>query len=193
MPNTLPQSVRAKIKKAVYEKADEFGYMECGRPESGKFIDTLVEDPEIGLILMEYLPKEKVRTYIKDGVLNAYTKHLTNMALSKASPEKAIKDIFNEHSSIIYTGKGKQSGLFILSSESGKIYVVSGGTALKWETALRRALDIIANNPNLTIEGKSPLICLKLSLVGQALTEADKKHITTALGALGVKAVFCGS
>lgn len=193
MANTLPKNVQTRIRKAVYKKADEFGYMRCGRVESGKFIDTLVEDPEVGCVLVEYLPKERVRTYIKDGILNAYTKSLTKKALATSSPEKTVSDVFCENATIIQNGKGKQSGLFVLRSESGKIYVVSGGTVLKWETALRKALDVIANEPNLTIDNRSPLICLKLSLEGQALTEADKKHISAALEAVGVKAVFCSA
>lgn len=193
MANALPKPVQAKIRRAVFKKADEYGYVHCGRIESGRFIDMLVEDPEIGKVLIQYMPKERVRTYIKDGVLNAYTKSLTKKALAAFTPEKAISIVYEETAYVIQTGKGKQSGLFVLRSEEGKIYVVSGGTVLKWETALRKALEIIANEPTLTIDGKSPLICLKLSLGGQELTEADKKHITTALGAVGVKAVFCNT
>ena len=193
MANTLPKSIQSKIKEAVSKKADKFGYMKCGRIESGKFLDALVEDPEVGRILIEYMSKERVRTYIKDGVLNAYTKKLTKKALAASTPEETIRDTYGEVAYIIQEGKGKQSGLFVLRSESGIIYVLSGGTVLKWETALRKALDIISNEPSLTIKNKSPLICLKLSLEGQSLTEADKKHIITALGVVGIKAVFCGA
>lgn len=49
------------------------------------------------------------------------------------------------------------------------------------------------NEPNLTIDEKVPSLCLKLSLAGQSLTDADKKLIRTALAAAGVKATFCGS
>ena len=193
MANSLPKPVQAKIKKVVYKKADDFGYMECGRIESGRFLDMLVDDEEVGKVIIEYMPKERVRTYIKDGVLNAYTKAATKKALAASTPENVIKNVFNETASVIQKGKGKQSGLSVLRAESGNIYVVSGGTVLKWETALRKALEIIANEPNLTINGKAPSICLKLSLTGQSLTEADKTHISTAVGAVGVKAVFCNA
>ena len=165
--------------------------MECGRIESGRFLDMLVDDPDVGKIIIEYMPKERVRTYIKDGVLNSYTKAATKKALAASTPENVIKTTYNELAAVIQEGKGKQSGLFVLRAESGHIYVVSGGTVLKWETALRKALEIIANEPNLTIDGKAPSICLKLSLTGQSLTEADKTHIIAAVGAVGVKAVFC--
>lgn len=191
MANALPKNIQAKVKRIVYKKAEEFGYMECSRIDSGRFLDSLVDDPEVGKVIAEYKPKERVRTYIKDGILNAYTKEATKKTLAASSPENVVKVVFNETASTIQKGTGKQSGLFVLRSESGNIYVVSGGTVLKWETALRKALEIIANEPNLTIDGKAPSICLKLSLTGQSLTEADKTHISTAVGAVGVKSVFC--
>ena len=191
MANALPKNIQAKVKRAVYKKADEFGYMECGRIESGRFLDILVDDPDVGKIIIEYMPKERVRTYIKDGILNAYTKTATKRALAGSTPANTIQTVFNETASVIQEGKGKQSGLFVLRSESGNIYVVSGGTVLKWETALRKALEIIANEPNLTLNGIAPSICLKLSVAGQSLTEADKVHIIAAVGAVGVRAVFC--
>lgn len=191
MSKAVPKNVKDKIVRAVHKKADDFGYMECSRVESGRFIDGLVDDCEVGGVLIEYLPKERVRTYIKDGILNAYAKKLTKKALSTSTPEITISQKFGENAFVIQKGKGKQSDLFVLRSESGTIYVLSGGTVLKWETALRKALDIIACEPNLTIEGRTPIVCLKLSLGGQTLTEADKRHIMTALDAVGVKAVFC--
>lgn len=193
MANSLPKAVQDKIRRVVYKKADEFGYMECGRSESGRFIDTLVENDEVGRVLIEYMPKERVRTYIKDAILNTYAKSLTKKALATSTPERTISDSFGEKACVIQKGKGKQSGLFVLRSEAGAIFVVSGGTVLKWETALRKALDVIANEPNLTIGGKSPSICLKLSMEGQALTTADKTHISAALGAVGVRAIFCST
>lgn len=193
MANALPKNIQAKVKRAVYKKADEFGYMKCSRIESGRFLDILVDDPEVGRVIIEYMPKERVRTYIKDGILNAYAKAATKKALAVSTPENVIKNVFNETASVIQEGKGKQSGLFVLRGDSKRIYVVSGGTVLKWETALRKALEIIANEPNLTTNSKAPSICLKLSLTGQSLTEADKAHIITAVGAVGVKAVFCNA
>ena len=192
MAITLPTKIQKEIKKTVYEKADEIRYLECGRIRSGEFLDLLVTDPKVGCILIEYMPKERVRTYIKDGILNAYTKEATKRALNESTPASTIKQIFHEDAFVIQEGKGKQKDLFVLRSTSGKIYVVSGGTVLKWETALRKALEIIANEPNLVVDGKYPSVCLKLSMAGQALTESEKNHISTALSAVGVKAIFCG-
>ena len=89
----LPKNIQSQVKEAVFREADEFGYMASGRIESGQFIDTLVEDPEVGRVLIEYMPKERVRTYIKDGILNAYTKKATNKALETSTPENTIKEV----------------------------------------------------------------------------------------------------
>ena len=191
MSIALDKNVQKKVKRTVFKKADEFGYMKCSRVESGRFIDSLVDDPEVGKVLNEYMSKERVRTYIKDGILNAYTKATTKKALAAFPPESVVENNYNETAVVIQKGKGKQSRLFVLRAESGNIYVVSGGTVLKWETALRNALEIIANEPKLTIKGNAPSICLMLSLTCQCLTEADKNHIITAVGVVGVKVVFC--
>ena len=176
--NNMPKKVRDKIFKVVYKKADEFGYMECDRVQSGQFMDLLVDDPEVGLILIEYMPKERVRTYIKDTILNRYTKLVTNRALAAKSPETTIKEVYGVAANVIDNVTSKGNVLSILRSEEGNIYVVSSGTVLKWETTL-------------TVNDKAPYVCLKLSTPAQALTDADKKLIQSALGAVGVKAVFC--
>ena len=191
MANRLPKQARAKVIKLVYEKADEYAYMECDRVKNGQFMDMLVEDPDVGGLLRQYMPKERVRTYIKDTILNRYTKEATSRTLSSKTPEQIIKEEYGESSSVIQKVKGSAYDCHVLRSEAGNIFMVSEGTLLKWETALRKGLEIIANEPNLTIEGKVPSLCLKLSLAGQSPTDADKKLIRTALAAAGVKATFC--
>jgi hypothetical protein len=79
----------------------------------------------------------------------------------------------------------------ISRSEDGGIFVISDGTVLKWETALRKALEIIAREPSLIVNGKTPSICLLLAVINQDITEGEKKHIIAALDAMSVKARFC--
>ena len=81
-------------------------------------MDQLVDDPEVGRILVEYMAKERVRTYIKDGILNAYAKSLTKKALASSAPEKTIRDTFGEVASIIQEGKGKQNESYGANAET---------------------------------------------------------------------------
>jgi hypothetical protein len=191
MAMILPKKKAAQVKAKVYAKADKFGYSTRSRTENNQFLDSLVDDTEIGGVLREYLAKEKVRTYIKDGILNAYAKQFTKNALDEVSPTDTIQQMYGVSSSVILQCTGKDARVSVFRAEDGRIFVVSGGTVLKWETALRKALELIARKPGLTIDGKTPSICLHLVTTSNSLTVADKKHITTALGAVEVQAIFC--
>lgn len=191
MPKKLPSKKKTQIEALIYAKADDVGYRTLSRPESSQFLDSLVEDILIGGVLREYYPKENVRTYIKDGILNAYMKRFTNDALNEVSPTDTIQQIYGVSSSIIQQCTGKDVRVSVSRSDSGRIFVVSGGTVLKWETALRKALELIARETGLLVDGKTPEICLHLVATNNSLTVADKNHIITALGAVGVEAVFC--
>ncbi len=48
--------------------------MAMSRVDSGQFMDGLVKRKDIGGVLEGYIAKTQIRHYIKDGVLNRYTK-----------------------------------------------------------------------------------------------------------------------
>ena len=193
MATVLTADKKEKVKRAIFDKADRFGYASCGRNNSGRFMDELVDDPEVGGVLKEYMTKERIRTYIKDGVLNAYTKELARKVLRAASPTETIQQVYSVESSVIQKCKGKDTGVVVSRSENGRIFITSNGTVLKWETALRKALEIIAREPGLIVEGVTPTICLHLAVVSSDITGGEKQHIVDALNAISVKARFCGS
>lgn len=189
MARILPSDVEQRIKACIFEKADTFGYASRTRSDNSAFMDELVEDPEIGGVLREYYPGERVRTYIKDAVLNAYTKKKNNQILKAQNLDSILTCMYNE---VIETIQKVSTDTTLLKSRNGNLYVVGKGTILKWETALRRALDTIANCPNLILDGKYPKICLVLAVINGDITEADKRHIISALDAIGVRVYFCG-
>lgn len=186
----IPKEVRKKIFETVDQRANEFGYLRCDRAQSGRFMDLLVDDPDVGGLLNDYMPKSKVRTYIKDTILNRYKKMANSLALATMPAEIIIREVYGVAASFVCDIVSKGNVLSIFHSEES-YYVVSSGTVLKWETALRKALEIIASKQILTINGKTPFVCLKLSACSQAITDADKEFIQSALGSVGVKAVFC--
>lgn len=118
-------------------------------------------------------------------------KRFTKCALNGVSPTDTIQRIYGVPSFVIQQCTGKDSRVSVSRSDDGRIFVISGGTVLKWETALRKALELIAREAGLSVDGKTPEICLHLVATNNSLTVADKKHIKTALGAVGVAAVFC--
>mgnify|MGYP006864754778 CR=1 FL=1 len=73
----MPRKVMLEIRERIFEVLDEKEYMSTKRKRSGEIMDSLVSDPSIGARIAEYYGKERVRTYIKDAVLNRYTKERT--------------------------------------------------------------------------------------------------------------------
>jgi hypothetical protein len=189
MANILPKEKSTEIKKLVYSKADEHGLITHGRVENGNFIDTLVNDPEVGSVLLEYMEKGKIRTYIKDGILNAYTKSRKKEILERNSPINTIQKIYSKSVKIIQT----DNDVSVCLSDDSLLYIVSSGTYLKWETALRKALELIAREPNLIKNGKTPEICLQIVVLNLGITDGDKKLITDALNAINVTIMFCNA
>lgn len=183
----LPENVSSTLRKLIYERADCYGYAFSDRIASGKFMDSLVDDPDIGGVLGEYFPKERIRTYIKDSVLNAYMKKAQSRILSQMDPVDTIKRLYSANAELI----DSRNGSFICRSHNGDLYIITTGTYVKWETALRKALDIIACNPRLTQHGKTPFICLHIADLDNSITDGDKKHLFAALRAINVKARIC--
>lgn len=51
MAKKLPSEKAKRIKQLIFQRADEFGYATSGRIENGRFLDELVNDPDIGGVL----------------------------------------------------------------------------------------------------------------------------------------------
>jgi len=189
MAKALPKDVAAHIQESVFKKADEHCYASRGRVENGRFMDDLVDDPEIGGVIKEYVQGGKVRTYIKDGVLNAYTKQKTKQILSSHDPKQIICHTYGLEEAFIL----KKGDIVVCRSSNGRKFVIGSGTVLKWETALRKALEYIARTPGIQVEGRYPSICLQLAVINDDITEGDKTQISSALAAVGVKVYFCSA
>lgn len=190
MAKSLPTRIAKQIKEAVYKKADEHGYGSRTRADNSAFMDSLVADVEVGGVLKNYMDNAVIRTYIKDGILNAYAKQRGREILSAESATDTIQQLYNIDTAVIQKYKDNGKVVSVCRSDDGRLFVISEGTVLKWETALRKALDLIAREPGLIINGVTPAICLQLADVSASITDGDKKHIATALLAISVKARF---
>ena len=66
-----------EIRELVYQRLDSVNYLAQGRVENGKFMEQLAHDPVVGGRIAEYTGREKVKTYIKDALINRYAKERT--------------------------------------------------------------------------------------------------------------------
>ena len=177
----IPKKVMLEIRERVFSVLDQKEYMSTKRIHSGKIMDFLVSDPMIGARIAEYSGKERVRTYIKDALLNRYTKERTK---APADWTPFIKELFGAECSQVAT----LNGVRVFRSQDGTIFVGSHGRLLKWETALRKLLEYRAGNTKALVDhGKLVESCLILMSGGAPQTTADADLLRSALANINVK------
>ena len=99
-----------------------------------------------------------------------------------------IKKIYGQDSVLIEGEQGaKDSRLSLHRLANGEFLIVSSGTWLKWETALRKALEFIARAPGLPPASTNLNVLIILAPGGRTLTGGDKKLLNDALSFIGVK------
>ncbi|GIO03547.1 hypothetical protein J5TS2_42150 [Brevibacillus halotolerans] len=131
----LPDQVRAEIVEKVYSLADEECWLTNSRVENARFMDRLVADPLVGGVLQTFMSEEKIRTYIKDGILNQYAKK--KRAISDDDLLIKISDYYTDDCQLI---EKKTDVYYMQLSEQNQVLVCVKGTYVKWETALKKIL-----------------------------------------------------
>lgn len=188
MSRILPKDIQIKVKASVYRKADDFGYMHKSRIESGIFIYNLIKDREVGVILADYMSKDAIKTYIKDAILNRYMKDKKRMALP-SEPDKllpVVRALYQQDASLI----DGSNPAFLFRLDNNDLLLIAQGTLLKWETALRKALEFIARAPGLPPKDRTLHVVLNIAALGQPSTESDRELLRQALAYVGVRIVF---
>ncbi|NJD39228.1 MAG: hypothetical protein FIA89_13040 [Geobacter sp.] len=188
MAKVLPPDVQLKVKQAVYHKADDFGYMFKSRVESGVFMENLIKDREVGGVLSQYMAKDGLKTYIKDAILNRYMKDKKKKTLPSkpAGLLPMVKKLYHQDAHSIHAS----NSVFLFRLENNDVLLVAQGTLLKWETALRKALEFIEASPGLPPKEGVLHIVLNIASLGQPTTAADREHLMKALAYVGVNVHF---
>ena len=183
MPISLPENVREQIRERVYEKADEANYLAQSRADNGSFMNALVRNPEIGGVLRDYMPEGRIKTYIKDAVLNRYAKDKRAEALENYSPDILIAESFGN---AIEIEEADRVALYKSTERIASYCVIGTGSNDKWETALRHALVYVANLPEET-QRQDVRIALRCTSPRGKLSMSDKNQIKDALMKIGVE------
>lgn len=188
----IPEHVQRTIRQRVYAAADEADYLDSNRTDNAKLLERLCGDPQIGGVLRQYLSRERIRTYVKDAVLNRYAKE--RKASLRPTVEECAEFCSRRFAVADFTNvddEGKDIVLF--KSLASPFYaVVVHGTCLKWETALRKALLFVATKPFGIRSGNTVQIVLSLCSRGTSLTPSDRQVIDRALARAGAVAYLWG-
>ena len=190
MSTEIPQCVARKIKKVVFEAADGARYLGMARTDSGAFINGLVTRPDVGGEIIKYVSRDRVRHYIKDGILNRYSKDKTR----EATPDD-LKPIVKSTYGLDAEESHNEDKLRLYRSttpERANEYVVmSEGTVLKWEAALKRALLFISAKPFSKTASEIHTLLL-LFAQHKPVPPSDKKNLENALKRCGAKPYIFG-
>ena len=185
MASMVPKHIASDIKKKTFAILDERNYLGQSRKENGKLMAELVSMPEIGGVLAEYMAKSAIKTYIKDAIINAYSK----AAYAKSISVDVIEEKISQHEGIkVNCIEGKCSDkLLFLRADNGDLFVAGIGTVTKWETSLRKALEFIEKASNLPPSDCNLKIYLILSSLEKRIPQSELDHIVRSLDFIGVK------
>ncbi len=186
----IPENVASKLRKEVFGRADDVGYLLLSRQDSKAFIDELVAAPGIGQKIADFTGKEKVRTYIKDAILNKYSKDKAREA-RPADLAPVVKRQFGFGVTLVDAAED----VFLYKSCDGKSahYVVAvNGSYIKWETALKKALLYLPGKPFAGEKEATVGLLLTLFCGGTKRNHADKEHLKKALDVCKAKVYFYG-
>ncbi len=179
MSNKVQSGIAKEIKERVFRKADEFNYLARSRTDNGTFLDQLVTMEDVGGRLSQFMSKAEIRTYIKDAILNRYSKDKTQEELpSDFNPIIQEKLDVEVH----FVERENKTRISLFKSIKDNCYVVVvEGTYLKWETALRKALLYIASKPFSSQDNMKVHIILALFARHQKVSPSDLRQLQRAL------------
>jgi predicted transcriptional regulator len=190
MSTKLPPEVAKRVKKTVCEAADDVEYLGMSRTNAGNFLNGLVARQDVGEIIAQYVKKDQVRHYIKDAILNRYSKDKTLQA-KPTDLSHIIREKYGSECEISH--KEQKLALYRLMSKGHEkeYVVVADGTFIKWETALKKALLFIAARP-FSKSASDIHILLLLYAQHKKVAPSDKKNLQSALAISNASAYLFG-
>lgn len=183
MSNKVPNEIALEIKKIVFDEADEANYLAMSRTDSGIFLNRLTSRADVGEQIAMFMKRDQVRHYIKDAILNRYSKDKTK----EATPDDVlpvIKQAFGLDAEESHS-EGKL-GLFLSKNPSRpkEYVVVTEGTYLKWETALKKALIFLSDRP-FSETANEVHVLLLLFAQHKPIAPTDREQLQKALSRCG--------
>ena len=70
----VPDPVRREFRRSLGQVADRIGWSSLSALDKARHYDNWTTDPAIGGVLERYMPRTKVRVYLKDTILKHYSR-----------------------------------------------------------------------------------------------------------------------
>ena len=182
--NVIPANVANKLVEVVYKEADRVGYLTFTKPQSATFMETLVEMPNVGGVLLQYMERAGVKTYIKDSILHDYT---DKKKAGQIPSVGVLLEWCREHLSlsdlaIVENVDKPWTKIMLFVSLSAKQYVlIADGSYKLWGTAVQKALTYRADKPFAEKEGYTTKLVLSLYCKGTPISHVERIALAKAL------------
>jgi len=181
----IPPTVKAQVVSRVREQLEEAGYFSQGLFNSTVMLDDMAADSQIGGVLAQYMRKDKVRTYIKDCIIGKYAKKKNGELLST----ERLKFELEKREGTVSLHAEKNQVVTFINENDGCFIFAAKGTVLKWESALRKVLELRVQI-DAGQEGMQVKTYLFLSNTGRTLTDGERQNLNRTLGLVNVKVII---
>lgn len=178
MSNRIPSQVAKTIKLTVFKLADDAHYLTMSQNESNSFINSLVMHPDVGITISNYLKRNRIRSYIINAILKSYISIKKETSMPHDMHSIILQEIGIDVEQSYYD---HQISLFRSTNnfQRDEYVVVSSGSYVKWETALRKSLLFIAKKP--FSNNANRIYILLLLYLKSPITRSDKMILIEAL------------
>lgn len=182
MSTKIPQKVRREIRDFAYAEAQKHQYLLKSKHENAAFLDRLVKHQKVGGRLREYMPPDRVKSYVKDAIINKYSKRERHL------PRDITDLVSKQYPGVVHEiSYDREKAVSLHRVEGGPVVAASRTAYMKWETGLRKLLLYVAAAPGLPPSDGSPV---KLLLIiyqhGNPVNESDRALTERGLGLVGV-------
>jgi hypothetical protein len=166
----MPDDVREDIRQKLWDRADAAGWESLSDQERARYYALWTEDAEIGATLARYIPKGKVRVYIKDTLLKPY------MRTRMSSPDRAFRVLGLDPSEPIVYEDIKPHGRTLVDGR-----VVSWASASEWRHALMAVHERAAEH------GRRPYGVVLSQATGRFADPDFRRIVQSAAEKLGIE------
>lgn len=183
----IPDDVRRAVFAVAYEEADNANYLSSNRVQNKRLIMKLVKMNTVGKVLLDYIPQESLQKYIKDTILNRYSKDRLKQQSPSIDEVVAWCRTTVGDDGLVQTVKDAKRNVVLLRNTSGSHYVVVAldGTVIKWETSLRNALEFVVGKPFVNKPDVRIDMVLSLFARNAPVGPAKKQMLAEALSRIG--------
>lgn len=189
---SVPADIRLQVIERVYRDCDELEWESLPDARKTRMYERWIAAPDVGQRLSRYMPRDRIRVWLKDGPLKEYQRALNGLGPNAsftrravAGPEILTRSLFGDAWEVVPdTLQHKPLRCLINDTDGNERYLIWGPMEslrdLCWRAVLILADDAASQPPVVAI----------VRNVGQVLAQGDKRRARAVAGVIGCEVAF---